>query len=95
MLMVVATLPIQPGKTAEFEAVFKDLAKQVLANEKGCERYELCRSTVNPNTYVVVEKYADDEALATHSKTPYFQEFMGKAAGFLGGAPEISVLKPS
>ena len=95
MLMVVATLPIQPEKTAEFEAVFKDLAKQVQANEKGCERYELCRSTVDPNTYVVVEKYADGAALATHSQTPYFQEFMGKAPGFLAGAPEISVLKPS
>jgi quinol monooxygenase YgiN len=92
MLHVVATLPIKPDKTAEFEALFADLARQVRDNEKGCERYELCKSTVNPATYVVVERYSDQAALGEHSKTPYFLAFMGKVGEFVAGAPQIDVL---
>jgi quinol monooxygenase YgiN len=95
MLHVVATLPIKPEKTAEFEAMFAELARKVRENEKGCERYELCRSIEAPATFVVVERYADAEALGSHSKTPYFLEFMGKVGDFVAGAPQIDVLKPA
>jgi len=94
MLSIVATLPIQDGKTDEFEKVFAELAEKVLANEPGCKRYELCRSTVNKNTYVVVENYADQEALNHHGQTPYFLEAFGKFGGLLAGAPTIEILKP-
>lgn len=94
MLTIVATLPIQDGKTDDFEKVFAELAEKVLANEPGCKRYELCRSTVNKTTYVVVENYADQEALNLHGKTPYFLEAFGKFGGLLSGAPKIEILKP-
>lgn len=89
MLSIIATLPIQDGKTDEFEKVFGALAEQVLANEPGCKRYELCRSTVNANTYVVVEYYADQAAVDHHGKTPYFLEAFGKMGPLLAGAPKI------
>jgi quinol monooxygenase YgiN len=95
MLHVVATLPIKPEKAAEFEAIFSELARKVRESEKGCERYELCRSTASPQTFVVVERYADQAALDAHSKTPYFLEFMGKVGDFIAGAPQIDVLKPA
>ena len=95
MIHVVATLPIKPEKTAAFEAMFKSLAAQVKAGEKGCERYELCRSVDDPNTYVVVERYSDQEAIGLHSKTPYFLEFMGKMGEFVSGAPQIDLLTPA
>jgi quinol monooxygenase YgiN len=94
MFTIVATLPIQPGKTAEFEKVFAELAEKVIANEPGCKRYELCRSTVNPNSYVVVENYADQASLDHHGKTPYFLEAFGKFGSLLSGAPQIDFLKP-
>jgi quinol monooxygenase YgiN len=94
MLTIVATLPIQEGKTGEFEKVFAELTEKVLASEPGCTRYELCRSTVNPTTYVVVENYADQAALDHHGKTPYFMEAFGKFGGLLAGAPKIEILKP-
>jgi len=94
MIWVIATLPIQPGKTDEFEKVFAELTEKVKGNEPGCERYELCRSTANPTTYVVVERYADQAALDQHGKTPYFLEAFGKFGGLLAGAPQIEFLKP-
>ena len=94
MLTIVATLPIQEGKTDEFEKVFGALADQVLSKEPGCKRYELCRSTVNKTTYVVVENYEDQAALDHHGKTPYFLESFGKMGPLLSGAPKIEILKP-
>ncbi len=94
MVHVLATLPIRPDKIAAFEAAFAELARQVRENEKGCERYELCRSTVDPSTYVVVERYSDQAALGHHGQTAYFLEFMGRAAEFVSGAPRIEVLAP-
>ena len=94
MMTIVATLPVQEAKTAEFEKVFAELTAKVLANESGCKRYELCRSTANPTTYVVVENYVDQAAVDHHGKTPYFLEAMGKMGGFLSGAPTIEFLKP-
>jgi quinol monooxygenase YgiN len=94
MLTIVATLPVQEAKAAEFEKVFAELTEKVLANEPGCKRYELCRSTVNPTTYVVVEAYVDQAAIDHHGKTPYFLEAFGKMGGMLGGAPKIEILKP-
>jgi len=92
MITVIATLPIQEGKTEEFEKVFGELAAKVRANEPGCERYELCRSTVTPTTYVVVERYADKAALDHHGKTPYFLEAFGKLGPLFAGAPQIEFL---
>ncbi len=94
MITVLATLSIEEGKDEEFRKVFGELAEKVRANEPGCQRYELCQSTVTPTTYVVVERYADQAALDHHGKTPYFLEAFGKLGPLLAGAPQIEFLKP-
>jgi L-cysteine desulfidase len=63
MIGVVATLKIQDGKQAEFEAVFTDLQKQVKANEAGCIAYQLTKSRTDATVYKVLELYADEDAL--------------------------------
>ena len=56
---VVATLKIQEGKGAEFEAFATELARQVRANEPGCLMYQLTKSQSDPNTYKFLELYKD------------------------------------
>ena len=63
MIGVIAILKVQEGKNAEFEAVFSELAKQVRANEKGNLAYACTKSRTDPNTYKILELYADQEAL--------------------------------
>ena len=72
--------------------VFAALAAKVRAEEKGCLRYDLCRSVESPSTYVVVETYADQDALQVHSSTPHFLEFIGKMQEFAAGPPKIEML---
>ncbi|HET7334654.1 MAG TPA: putative quinol monooxygenase [Rhizomicrobium sp.] len=86
---VVATLKVQDGKGDEFEAVFRDLAAQVKANEPGNKLYQVCRSKADANTYVVMELYADQAALEAHGKSDHFRAAGPKLAPCMGGKPDI------
>ncbi len=89
---VIATLKIQEGKNAEFEAIFSDLTAQVRANEPGNLFYVLTKSRTDPNTYKVLEAYADQDALTAHGQTEYFKAAGPKMGAFLAGRPEIELL---
>jgi quinol monooxygenase YgiN len=89
---LIATIPVQEGKNAEFEAAFMALAVQVLANEPGCHFYALNRSKSNPQIYKVLESYADEAAFEAHGKTEYFRAASMTLGAFLAGAPEIEYL---
>ncbi|HPA39079.1 MAG TPA: putative quinol monooxygenase, partial [Phenylobacterium sp.] len=85
-------LKVAEGKNAEFEAIFTDLAAQVKANEPGCVAYQLTKSRTDPQTYKVLELYADQAALAAHGQTEYFKAAQPKMGPCMGGRPEIEVL---
>ena len=89
---VVATLPIQPGKNAEFEAIFAELEAAVKANEPGCNFYSLHKSRADENSYVVLEQYVDQDALDEHGKTDYFKAIGAKMGGCMAGRPNIEIM---
>ena len=89
---VIAVLKIQEGKGAEFEAFAGELAKQVRANEPGALAYQLAKSRAEPNTYKVLEIYADQDALTHHGGTDYFKAAGPKFGAVLAGRPEIEYL---
>ncbi len=92
MIGVTATLEIQDGKQAEFEAVAKDLMAKVKANEPGCLTYQLYKTKGSDTTYVFLEQYASAEALAAHGQTDYFKAAGPKLGPCLAGAPDIQYL---
>ena len=89
---VIAKLPIQEGKTAEFEAFFTELQSQGRANEPGNIAYQLTKSRTEPNVYKVLELYKDQEALTHHGGTDYFKAAGPKFGAVLAGRPEIEYL---
>jgi quinol monooxygenase YgiN len=89
---VVATIKIQPGKNAEFEAVTKELMAAVRANEKGNHYYNFCKSRTDETTYVVLEMYEDQTALEAHGKSDHFRTIGAKMGPFLAGRPEVQYL---
>jgi quinol monooxygenase YgiN len=92
MIGVVATLKVQDGKNAEFEAVFLELAAKVKANEAGNLAYQLTKSRADPNTYKVLELYKDQDALTAHGGTDYFKDLGRKMGAFMAGRPEVELL---
>jgi quinol monooxygenase YgiN len=89
---IVATLKVQDGKNAEFEAIFTALAAQVRANEPGNLAYQLTKSRTDPNTYKVLELYTDEDAVKLHGGTEYFKAAGPKMGPCLAGRPEIEYL---
>ena len=89
---VIATIRIQDGKGAEFEAFASELARQVRANEPGNLAYELTKSRTEPNTYKFLELYVDQDALTHHGGTDYFKSAGPRFAAVLAGRPEVEYL---
>jgi quinol monooxygenase YgiN len=89
---VVATLKVQEGKEADFEAVFRDLMKQVRANEPGNKMYQVCRSRTDKTTYVVLELYENEDALKAHGASDHFKAAGPKLGPCLAGRPTIEYL---
>lgn len=92
MITVIAKLPVKEGKMDEAMAAFKVLMSKV-ASEEGTVLYSLNLEKANPNTLVVVEQYQDKAALEFHSSTPHFKEFFTASVAFIGGKPEMMVMK--
>lgn len=92
MIAVVATIKTKPGQGAEFEAVARELAAKVNAEEPGCKLYQLCKAG-EPDTYVFMERYVDQAAIEAHRVTPYFKELGKKMGAFMDGRPDVKVMQ--
>jgi len=76
---VIATITVKDGKAdtllAAFEVFFEHLAE-----EPGTEQYVLHRSTKDPNTFFVTERYTDQAAFDAHASSEAFAA-MGASLG--------------
>jgi quinol monooxygenase YgiN len=89
---VIATLKVQPGKGAELEAVFGELAALVHTNEPGNKIYRLCKHRKETDTYVVMEIYDDQAAIEAHGKSDHFRAAGPKIGACLAGRPDTQYL---
>jgi len=92
MLTIIAKIPVKEGKMEEALAAFQVLMSKV-ASEEGTVLYSLNQDKANPNMLVVVEQYKDKAALEFHSSTQHFKDFFEASGAFIGGQPEMSVMK--
>ncbi|MDE2357012.1 MAG: antibiotic biosynthesis monooxygenase [Alphaproteobacteria bacterium] len=92
MIGIIATIKVKDGEGDAFEAVFRTLQDKVRANEAGAKLYQLTKSRTEPNTYRVLEIYADQEALSAHGQTDYFKEIGRQMGPHLDGRPNIEML---
>lgn len=89
---VIARLSIKEGKNDEFESVFKEMIAAVRKNEPGCNFYDLHKSKDDPQGYIVLEQYADKDALKAHSSSDHFKTIGAKMGGCMAKAGEIEVM---
>ena len=75
---------IKPGTNAQFEAGFQKAAAAVKAQDKGCEMYDLFKSIDSPTRYVMVERWATQELLDAHMKSPTMAGMAALAPHFAG-----------
>ena len=88
---VTAKLSVQEGKNEQFEGLFLQLQELVNSNEDGCNFYALHQSRADSQSYMVLEQYVDEAALAAHGKTEYFGRIGAQMGACMAAAPEIEL----
>jgi len=73
LVLVIADVSSDPANADELGAALQGLAA-ACREEPGCVSYEVFRSLDQPERYVSIEKYLDDEAFAAHRDSEHFRE---------------------
>jgi quinol monooxygenase YgiN len=89
---VIVKLHVKEGMNAEFEAIFKKLAKAVEEDEPGNNIYELHKSKSDTQLYIVLEQYVDEEALAAHDDAIHVKTLGAQLLPYLVSPPDIEFM---
>jgi quinol monooxygenase YgiN len=92
MKAILATLKVQPGKEADFEAAAKEMIANVGKEEPGALIYSLHKKPDEAGAYVFYERYDGQDSIDAHGKTSHMAAFGGKIRDCLAGRPEITML---
>lgn len=72
MIFITAKFRIKPEYSAQWLDIAGDFTRATRA-EPGCLWFDWSRSLENPNEYVLVEAFRDDEAGAAHVHSEHFK----------------------
>lgn len=64
---LVVTINAAPGKGGELAQAFRQRCAEV-AQEPGCEQFEVFQSVLNPDKLTLLELWKDEAALDVHAK---------------------------
>jgi quinol monooxygenase YgiN len=62
---------VNEGQEERFLELFRTLKSEMIKHEPGNVYYDLYRSRQSARTYVVTERYRDDEAFQAHQSSEY------------------------
>lgn len=91
MIMMTAKIKLKEGKEKDFEQIAEGLSEKTHALEPGCSFYRLSRSQTDPQTYISIEAYDDQNALAHHLETDYFKAASPKMQDCFAEPPVVEL----
>ncbi|XAH24524.1 putative quinol monooxygenase [Xylophilus sp. GW821-FHT01B05] len=84
-LAVLVDFQIQPAHAEAFAEAIAHNARESVAQEPGCHRFDVCRDPADPGTFFLYELYDDQAAFAAHLAAPHFQAFDALTKGWVAG----------
>ncbi|AUG81471.1 antibiotic biosynthesis monooxygenase [Kitasatospora sp. MMS16-BH015] len=85
---LVILITTQPGRGPEQVAAYERLAPLVRA-EEGCLQYDLHQVSGSAERFVLIERWASEEALAAHDLTPHMIAADAASPAFRAGPAEV------
>ena len=79
MHVVLIVLKVKPELLDEFEAVLLHNARESVAKDPGCLRFDVTQLADDPTRWVLQEVYDRPEAHAAHRQSPHFLAFQAVA----------------
>ncbi len=89
----VVTMTFPPENEEAFLELAASVVAQVRANEPGTLLYMLTKDPERDHTYVWIERYRDQQALALHGEAPYVADALAKLPGWWSTPPELVQLQ--
>lgn len=77
---VTVTFDIKPGKMEAFMDAILYNARHSLADEPGCQQFDVCTDPEVPNTVFLYELYDDLAAFEAHQTMPHYKATGPKVA---------------
>jgi quinol monooxygenase YgiN len=88
VIVVVGRVSTDDAKRAELLEVAHKVAF-ASRQEAGCIDYRIYEDAEQPNDFVFVEEWEDEEALQSHFRTGHIAEFMGAIRATIVTAPDV------
>jgi quinol monooxygenase YgiN len=88
MIFIVVKFPVLPERADEWLSLVKDFTTSTRA-EPGNVFFEWSRSADDPNEFVLVEGFRDDEAGAAHVNSEHFKAAMALMPDLVADTPKI------
>lgn len=79
MITFINHMRVNPENTDAFEAILARVCANVRETEPGAIYYSFASSDEDPNIYVVIEVFCDDEALRAHGDNAFVQAVIPEA----------------
>lgn len=93
MFVVAAEFRIKPDRIEDFKKLIDWQAERSIAEEKGCQQFDVCQREDEPGTFLLYEVYTDAAAFdEDHLDIPRFEAFLGKAKPMMEGDAAITRL---
>lgn len=88
MILVVATVRLNPGRAADYETAVTEIMPRVREANPGIVFYHAARSRDEADTYRVIEAYADQDAMDQHIGSESLQQSL---AGLMPMIADIDI----
>jgi len=88
VILNVVKQPVRAKYADEFPQLVRAYVEASRA-EPGCISFDWYRSADDPNLYVLIELFTDDDAGQAHVSSPHFQQAIQDMPRWLAAAPEI------
>ncbi|MDP9989106.1 quinol monooxygenase YgiN [Arthrobacter oryzae] len=88
MIFITAKFPVKPEHADNWPQIAKSFTDATNA-EEGCLFFEWARSLTDPNTYILIEAFRDDEAGGEHVKSEHFNKATAELPAYLSRTPDI------
>ncbi len=88
MIFITAKFRVRPEHADRWPEIARDFTEATRA-EPGCLWYDWSRSLEDPNEYVLVEAFRDDDAGAAHVGSEHFRAAQRELPQYLAETPRI------
>ncbi|MXS82924.1 putative quinol monooxygenase [Nitrosomonas oligotropha] len=87
-IKVVAHVIAHTDKIPQVQTILQKIVAPT-RQEAGCLSYQLLHHRNNPATFLFIEEWTDENAIAAHFGTPHIQQALAEITPLLAQAPDI------